>query len=275
MLQKTIKTIFNAFGFSIIRISTPNDYKKPCRGRLAPLRFTMGDSLRHLSYLGFQPNVIIDVGVADGTWPLMNAFPSSRFLWIEPLSEYEDSLKKLSSIFRGNYLLAAAGRQNGKVKINVHCDLTGSSLFKELDSKEADGFEREVAMVRLDDLIEPFSLKGSLLLKVDVQGAELEVLGGAEQLLRECEVVILETSFFNFQKGSPDFFDIITFMKSKGFVVYDLFDGHNRPIDNALAQKDVLFVKEKGFLRKTHNWSTDDQRQSYHRYYRKRAKVGH
>jgi hypothetical protein len=51
-------------------------------------------------------------------------------------------------------------------------------------------------------------------------------------------------------------------MKERGFVTYDLVEGHNRPLDNALAQKDVFFVKENGLFRESHNWATREQRRA-------------
>lgn len=39
--------------------------------------------------------------------------------------------------------------------------------------------KREIRVIKLDDLIDEYNLKGDILLKVDVQGYELEVLEGA------------------------------------------------------------------------------------------------
>jgi hypothetical protein len=43
-------------------------------------------------------------------------------------------------------------------------------------------------------------------------------------------------------------------MKKKGFVVYDIVGGINRPKDMALGQKDLVFVKESGSIRNSHAW---------------------
>ena len=52
-------------------------------------------------------------------------------------------------------------------------------------------------------------------------------------------------------KGAPEFFEVIKFMKDKGFVVYDILNGFYRPLDKALGQVDIVFVKEDGKFRKT------------------------
>jgi len=74
-------------------------------------------------------------------------------------------------------------------------------------------------------------------------------------LLEQVEVIILEVSFFRFLKNAPDFYDVVAYLKSIGYVVYDIFGGINRPLDNALAQKDLIFVKENGILRQSHGWA--------------------
>ena len=44
-------------------------------------------------------------------------------------------------------------------------------------------------------------------------------------------------------------------MKDVGYVVYDIIGGINRPLDLALGQKDLVFVKENGVFRKSHGWA--------------------
>jgi len=48
-------------------------------------------------------------------------------------------------------------------------------------------------------------------------------------------------------------------MKACGFVAFDIILGWNRPLDNALGQVDIVFVKEDGCFRKDHSFATIDQ----------------
>jgi hypothetical protein len=43
-------------------------------------------------------------------------------------------------------------------------------------------------------------------------------------------------------------------MKDHGFVAYDIHLALNRPLDGALAQIDIVFVKEYGPFRRDHSW---------------------
>ena len=118
---------------------------------------------------------------------------------------------------------------------------------------------REIPIITINDICRERNLQGPYLVKADVQGAELLVLDGASEILEQTELVILEVSFFRFAEGFPDFYDVIEYMKKHGFVVYDIFGGHNRPLDGARAQADVAFVKEVSQFRASHLWATPAQ----------------
>jgi FkbM family methyltransferase len=233
----------------------------------------MEEALRHLASLGFSPSVVVDVGTAFGTFELLRVFPNSQYLWVEPLREFEQDLKRLAAQYRGEYVMRACGAQGSDVIMHVHPNLTGSSILCETEGPDADGTPRQVPMSRLDDLLEGHQMEGDLLLKVDVQGAELEVLEGAGHLLPRFDVVILEVSLFHFLKTNPDLHDVVVYMKHKGFVAYDIVGGANRLLDGAVAYKDIVFVKEAGRFRQSHRWATPDQRRAYIAEYRRRNPV--
>lgn len=224
------------------------------------VRRTIGESYALIRGLGFQPNTIIDVGVASGTPELYRMFPNSYFLLIEPLKEFESDLISILSQYKGSYVLGAAGPRSGHAAFNVHKNhLEGSSLHNETMGSEADGNEINVPLIKIDDILEERQLEGPYLLKVDVQGAELSTLDGAQQALLKTEVVVLEVSLFEFMVGAPQFYEVISYMKERDFVAYDIIHGWNRPLDNALGQVDVVFVKDKGMFRRDHSYSTVEQ----------------
>lgn len=49
------------------------------------------------------------------------------------------------------------------------------------------------------------------------------------------------------------------FIFLKGFVPYDIFDGHNHPLNGVRVQVDIAFVKENGSFRSSHIWATAEQ----------------
>lgn len=227
---------------------------------LSRMRSDMEDALKHLTKMGVQPNTVFDVGVADGTLDLYEAYPNSHFILIEPLREFETNMAEFKSRYHVDFIVAAASDQVGMMNINVHPDLCGSSMLKEVEGEHVDGEQRTVPTIRLDELAKERKLAPPYFIKVDVQGAELSVLAGAEGILEQTDAIVLEVSLFNFFIGGEVFSDVIAKMNDYSFVVYEILDGRNRPLDGALAQVDILFVRKDSPLRKNHSYATSEQR---------------
>jgi len=224
-------------------------------------RCSLKGCLANIQRLGFDPTVVVDVGVAGGTPELYESFPSSHHLFVEPLVEYESALQRIVAMLpSAEYFLVAATSQPCEVVMHVHPDLVGSSLYLEQEPGVVNGHERTVPGTTLDELCCERGLSGPYLLKLDVQGAELDVLIGAEQTLVETEVVIAEVSLFPFFVGGPMLADVIQHMKERGFLVYDVFGLAYRPLDGAMSQMDVCFVRRESPLLACPYYATSEQR---------------
>jgi FkbM family methyltransferase len=213
--------------------------------------------------VGFSPRTVVDVGAAYGSFALAcnRIYPTAKYVLLEPLREYETFLKKaMNSLADAEYIPAAVGREPGEATMNVHPDLVGSSVYLEEDVPLVNGVPRRVRAVTLDEVLSKGEAKAPFLVKVDVQGAEVDVLIGGTGMLENAEYVLLEVSLFEFFKGAPQFHDVLGFMKSKGFVPYDLCGLQYRTLDRALSQVDVAFVKENGIFRRHHYYATPEQR---------------
>jgi FkbM family methyltransferase len=250
-LRSITKTVLDHFSLEIRR-------KNPTVARP-----TLRGTLEHAKKLGFNPQSVIDVGAATGTFALYETFPEARHLLIEPLEENRAHLEKVvAGLKNAEYIIAAATKETGTVTFNVHADFDGSSLYSECEDTDVNGVPRTVPAVMLDNLYEDRRLQGPVLIKIDVQGAELDVLRGASKLLDITEYVVLETSLFCFFVGGPQFYDVVSFMKERGFVVYDILEYSYRLLDGAMSQVDLVFVKEDGFFRKHHFYATKEQREA-------------
>jgi len=221
----------------------------------------MSGSLQNAINSGLCPSTVIDIGAAYGTPPLYKAFPKAKHLLVEPLTEYASALQNITATLTdAAYIIAAAGESPGEIILNVHPDLVGSSIYKEEEDSNVNGVERIVPLITLDNYCQDQQAQGPYLIKIDTQGAEIEVLKGANQILEDTSFIILEVSLFEFFKGGPQLYDCITYMKSKGFVVYDIFDPQYRLLDGAMSQVDVAFVRESSHFRQYHFYATQEQR---------------
>lgn len=205
------------------------------------------NALHHLIHKGCHPTTCIDVGAAHGTLPFYEAFPKSKHLLIESLAEYESEIKLIMRKYECFYEKAAAGSTPGILKINLKERITGSSIFCELPGIDQ-GAPREVRMVTLDQICEDRKLPGPYLVKIDVEGAEMEVVKGSEKIIGETLAFILELTFVARLVNVPEAGEVIGFMAARDFVLYDIF-GLRTHDDGTLFQADAIFVPRDSFLR--------------------------
>lgn len=226
-------------------------YRVTAKGR----RLHLHDACTHLFKNGVRPGTVIDIGVAWGTPELYEAFPQSKLLLVEPNADWRGTLERLLKNREGSFEICAAGQQEGTLEFNIWEDAPGSS--SQFAGQLADNAKRRVVVVpmkRLDDLCTLHACTGPYLIKIDVQGAELQVLKGADAILPETTAVIIESSLFGHGEV-PEVHDVMAFMHDRGFAIYDVVGANYRPLDQALAQVDLVFVKAAGTLRTNHRWA--------------------
>ena len=226
------------------------------------LRSSMFRSLLNVKNLGFEPLTVIDVGAGLGTFEIYEAFPKSRYLLIEPIAENEPYLKKIcQSLERADYIIAAASKEEGLVPLQVNVSNFIHSYISDESEASSENFElRTIPAVTLDEVCRTRQLEGPYLIKVDVDGKELDVLAGSSQILQNTELVIVEVTLYvsaRFDKMCA----VINFMKEQGFVTYDIVDFSYRFSDLALSQVDLVFVKESGQLTKESRYAAGKEQE--------------
>ncbi|MBI4969614.1 MAG: FkbM family methyltransferase [Rhodospirillales bacterium] len=230
-----------------------------------PGRISLNGVLANAKRNGLTPKSILDIGAGRGefTRQALNHFPDAGILMVEPLVEFAPALSALAT-GRPKVRLAnlVASDRAGTVRLNVHPDLFGSSILLEREETDVNGVPRAVEAETLDTLVHRHAMAPPYLLKIDVQGAEGKVLAGAQRVLAETELVILEASLLHFFADGPLIGAILAQMEMAGFALYDLFGLTHRPLDGALAQADLVFARTKGILRRRHTYATPEQRQA-------------
>jgi FkbM family methyltransferase len=214
---------------------------------------TLTGFLENLRDNGFSPSAIVDIGANAGEWSrtASSIFPSAQILMFDGDPENEPNLhntvREIGS--RSRYFLRLLGpeRKETVTFYRPETGTTGSSVLPELTSFGKNAIT--LSMDTLDSLIEEASLRPSLLLKLDVQGFELEVLKGGRQTLALSEIVIMEAALLPYNDGAPLFADVVAFMDKQGFVVFDFCGQLRRESDHALFQTDVAFVRRESNLR--------------------------
>ncbi len=206
-------------------------------------------SLRRLSRLGFNPHRIVDVGAFQGDWARIArvAFPEARIVMIEAQQAMEAALADAATeVGNAQFVIALLGAESGKTVQFFELE-TGSSVLQERSNVSR--VVRTSQTIALDDVLSAEMPGGANLLKLDVQGYELEVLKGGTRALEAAEAVVAEVSLLPINDGAPLLHDVTAFMRDRGFVAYDICDLTRRPLDLALWQVDILFLKENSALR--------------------------
>jgi FkbM family methyltransferase len=211
------------------------------------------DMIRILMQRGFQPNSVIDCGASVGDWTkaTKNALPHAQFLMIEPR---EACRKHLEPMVRENvkYVRELLDADTRIVEFYDHGEQ--SSMFRNANNEKW-GEITKFSTIRLDNLAA--NMPGPILLKLDLQGAELAAIFGAENILSDVEVIFMEVTLFPFMVGMPLITDVLVQMDELGFMVYDIFDKHTRPIDGRVGQFDVCFVAKSSQLVANNRWSEE------------------
>ena len=199
ILKRAIRAMLRRFNLDVYRLDSSK--------AVSLSRSGIDGLLCQAQSMGFMPTTVVDVGAAYGSFAsqCFSVFPKARFLLLEPLVEYQPALNKMiASMPAAQCIVAAASAHQGEVVLNVHPDLVGSSLFREVEKDtHVNGVPRTVRAITIDGLIKETGAKGPFLLKVDVQGAELDVLRGAERMLADTEYIVLEVSLFRFLPRWP------------------------------------------------------------------------
>lgn len=198
---------------------------------------------------GFNPGGIVDIGAHDGSWAAAAhaIFDSSPLLLIEARDEESKNLAaKCAGIPGAEFIITLLGPEiRNEVDFSVHG--TASSIFSERSNARRSSVT--LSMMTLDDVMSSKPrLKNPLFLKLDVQGAELEVLRGATETLKRAELVQLEVALLPYNEGAPSSAEVVDFMDERGFVMFDIA-GFVRPNGKDLVQVDILFAQKKSKLR--------------------------
>ena len=209
--------------------------------------------LRLLRDRGVAPRAVIDGGACVGHWTILfqRVLPEAAILMIEPQAQHAMTLPRLCERYAPTVQFANAliGPSDWKeVEFVVLDDAiggTGSSVLPERSNVPRHTVR--LPMITLDNLLDKMGFPSPDVIKLDVQGYELEVLKGATRALATAELVLLEVSIWQYNVGSPLLDEVLAWMDSSGFRMYEIFDLSRRP-NGLLVQVDILFVRKDSLL---------------------------
>ena len=198
-----------------------------------------------------EVDTIIDVGSNKGQFILIidKFFKNTKVLSFEPISELLE-IQKNFFVNRKNirFFNFGVGSINSKIILNITRQKDSSSIL-EIEKKDKLGKKfdiiekRQIDIKKLEDVVNSEKLNGSVLLKLDVQGYELEVLKGAVNILPKIKYIITEVAENQFYKNQVIENVIIKYLNDKNFKIMK-FTNIFKIENTNYIQKDVLLVNK-------------------------------
>jgi len=201
--------------------------------------------LRSLSTL----NTVADIGANKGQFALVarECIPTVRIISFEPLP---GPAAKYRSVFSDDKKAAlhevAIGNERGRRAMHVSKRNDSSSLLSitnlqdQLFPGTAEIGNTEIQLALLRDYLKASDIEPPAMLKIDVQGYELSVLQGCEDIVSKFEFVYVECSFVELYKDQALAHEVIDWLTLRGFYFAGVYNLHYDE-DGLAIQGDFLF----------------------------------
>ncbi|MGP9814535.1 FkbM family methyltransferase [Rhodopseudomonas sp. NSM] len=193
---------------------------------------------------------LIDVGANRGQFSLLvrQRFPKAEIHAFEPL---EPERRLLQSVVAAPLTChpVALGAAQGEATFHVTSKRDSSSLFRPGASQQAASGVTltgsiKVQVARLTDVLDVAALPRPILMKLDVQGGELDVIAGAVSVLPMIDAIYTEVSFVMLYEQQPLASEITTFLDKHGFALRGVYN-HFFAAGIGPTQADFLYVRSE------------------------------
>lgn len=182
---------------------------------------------KHVNYLlnmDAEPKVIYDIGACVLHWTreAVAAWPEAQYFAFEAMPESAEVFEH----FRVPYAIGVLSDVDGReLEFWQNTEHPGGNSYyqenEEINPNTVNYFDqtkiRKVKAMTLDTVVEQKEFPLPDMIKMDVQGAELDILKGASKCLAHAKDVILELQKVEYNKGAPLRDEVISFMGIRGF----------------------------------------------------------
>jgi len=207
------------------QVSVPEDHQK---------------FLAKLKSQGINPKVIYDIGACVLHWydAAKKVWPDAQIIPFEAMHEVGMFYEKNNILpYVCGYVLSNLSGE--LVEFNQNLEHPGgNSIFKEnpkLSPRATEIFteanKTQKYTITVDDLIAQYNLPLPDMIKMDVQGSELNILKGATNAIKNCNHIILELQHKNYNIGAPRHEEVIDYMNKLGFKTDGMFCGSPLGVD--------------------------------------------
>ncbi len=220
-LKDTIRRLLNKFGFEIHRISFNDPF------------LAQRELLKQV-----KVNIIFDIGAHIGniTAIYKKVFPDSTIYCFEPSpSTFKILQKRFKNDTSVKVFRIAISDKTGETQFFINKNEATNSLLPVMESSKKfvnnikDLETKNIIKVfssTLDEFCEDKNIEEIHILKMDIQGAELKALKGAERMLTEKRIwlIFTEIMFIPLYKNQSLFHDICKFLYEKNYFLFNFYN---------------------------------------------------
>jgi FkbM family methyltransferase len=179
---------------------------------------------------GQDVRVAFDCGAHHGrvTRSFLRAFPRATVYAFEPTpATFEILSRNLAGVDRVELVNAAVGAERGTLDLYVQDWEQSNSLV----DPGGDAASVKVDVVPLGEFCAERGIRHIDLLKLDVEGYELQVLRGLEPMLRaqKVDVIYTEVRFEPFAPGCTHFLELVGYLRGFGYRFFGFYDTIYKP----------------------------------------------
>jgi FkbM family methyltransferase len=189
-----------------------------------------------------RPKRVLDIGahIGDFTTNLSRLSPECEFVMIEANPYCEPYLKKVNK----PYQILALSNYTGTTSLYVekaNSIGTGASIYRENTQFYEEGkFDIVETSVNTLDNLNLFPDEIIDLVKIDTQGAELDILNGGSKTIKRSKYLLLEVSTMHYNIGAPLMDQVVNKLKEYEFAIEDILE-YQKLSNGSIFQLDILF----------------------------------
>lgn len=198
-----------------------------CTTTPAELTFDRTNKWEDCKRICRAPRIVLDCGANRGQAArnLRQAYPDARLICFEPVTAVVQQLMPVAKELRAEIVQSAVSNRTGWCDIHLTESHESNSLLGFLaENNPLEKYHRvrgteRVRTWRLDDWCAEAAINPADIdvIKLDVQGAELMALSGADTVLENVQLVMLEVAFVPYYADCPLFAEVDAFMTDRGF----------------------------------------------------------
>lgn len=205
-----------------------NYYRKLSHEKHIPMKHVQ--YLRKLKSEGFEPKVIYDIGSCVLHWynEAKLIWPDAEIICFEALDSL-DFLYEENNVRRSMTVLSDTDDKEIKFYVNYRL-ITGNSYYKENNSTyyPENMYEIKKTMT-LDTIVRLNNFPLPDLIKIDVQGAEVDILNGGLNTISHAKKMIIELQSVDYNRGAPKVLESLPYIENLGFKCTDPLFQNNGP----------------------------------------------